>query len=413
MVKDKSAKLEAKLEREIKKKMASRVIIKRNERNKRKCVTSIYGLDIFGVDLKKAAKMFANRFACGSSVAKNNQGQDEIVVQGDFSDELYQLILSNWPNGVNSNEKKYDRLSDDYDPMPSMPSPGRLDPSYRPPASPSPTYQHGSRGDRHASESKEQYEMSQRNTATTTDGALNSTDQFFQAVEEVKELNKNILNNISMIEDLHGSALTNITDEQAEENTFKLEKIVKQTTKLNNECKNKIKAIELSNARMPANSGDLPMRKTQHAALKKKFIETIQRYQDIERTYQQKYRQRVERQIRIVQPTATSDDIDRVLDSDEPPQIFAQSLMQANRSGQAKAVLSEVQSRHDDIKKIEKTILELHQLFVDMQMMVEQQGETLKEIETHAENTVVDLEQGNKDIEKAIVSAKSTRALLS
>lgn len=57
--------------------------------------------------------------------------------------------------------------------------------------------------------------------------------------------------------------------------------------------------VELSNARMPANSGDLPMRKTQHAALKKKFIESIQRYQDIERTYQQKYRQRVERQIRI------------------------------------------------------------------------------------------------------------------
>lgn len=42
--------------------------------------------------------MFANRFACGSSVAKNNQGQDEIVVQGDFSDELLKMILKNWPN---------------------------------------------------------------------------------------------------------------------------------------------------------------------------------------------------------------------------------------------------------------------------------------------------------------------------
>lgn len=31
--------------------------------------------------------------------------------------------------------------------------------------------------------------------------------------------------------------------------------------------------------------------------------------------------------------------------------------MQANRSGHARAVLSEVQTRHDDIKKIEKTIL--------------------------------------------------------
>lgn len=129
-----------------------------------------------------------------------------------------------------------------------------------------------------------------------------------------------------MIEELHGSALSNINDEQTEENAYRLEKVVRQTAKLNNQCKTKIKAIELGNARMPASSGDLPMRKTQHAALKKKFIETIQRYQDIERTYQQKYRQRVERQIKIVQPNATPDEIERVLDSDEPPQIFAQSV---------------------------------------------------------------------------------------
>lgn len=271
--------------------------------------------------------------------------------------------------------------------------------------------------------------MSERTTPVQADGII-TTDQFFQEVsnarcasflgidssptikvEEVKDINRKIINNITLIEELHGSALSNINDEQTEENTYRLEKAVKQTTKLNNQCKTKIKAIELSIARMPANSGDLPMRKTQHAALKKKFIETIQRYQDIERTYQQKYRQRVERQIKIVQPNATQDEIERVLDSDEPNQIFAQSLMQSNRSGQARAVLSEVQSRHDDIKKIEKTILELHQLFVDMQMMVEQQAETINQIETHAETTVVDLEQGNKDIGKAIVSARSTRAV--
>jgi density-regulated protein DRP1 len=53
---------------------------------------------MIGVDLKKAAKLFANKFACGSSVAKNNQNQDEIVVQGDFSDELIELIITNWPH---------------------------------------------------------------------------------------------------------------------------------------------------------------------------------------------------------------------------------------------------------------------------------------------------------------------------
>ncbi|KAI9268955.1 translation initiation factor SUI1 [Phascolomyces articulosus] len=96
-VKDKSAKLEAKLERENQKKQSSRVIVKRVERTKRKCITIVHGLEVFDVDLKKAAKMFANRFACGSSVAKNNQNQDEIVVQGDFSDDLRDLILAQWP----------------------------------------------------------------------------------------------------------------------------------------------------------------------------------------------------------------------------------------------------------------------------------------------------------------------------
>lgn len=57
-------------------------------------ITSYMYID---VDLKKAAKLFANKFACGSSVTKNNQGNDEIVVQGDVSDEIFDLILEHWP----------------------------------------------------------------------------------------------------------------------------------------------------------------------------------------------------------------------------------------------------------------------------------------------------------------------------
>ena len=44
------------------------------------------------VDLKKAAKLFAQKFATGSSVTKNAQGLDEIVVQGDVSDEIMDMI---------------------------------------------------------------------------------------------------------------------------------------------------------------------------------------------------------------------------------------------------------------------------------------------------------------------------------
>lgn len=59
---------------------------------------------------------------------------------------------------------------------------GRHDAGYRPPVPPSPTYNNGSRGDRHA-DSKEQYEMSQRTPTPIQEGGIATTDQFFQEVE--------------------------------------------------------------------------------------------------------------------------------------------------------------------------------------------------------------------------------------
>ena len=41
-------------------------------------------------------------------------------------------------------------------------------------------------------------------------------------------------------------------------------------------------------------------------------------------------------------------------------------LMNSNRYGEAKSAYREVQERHEDIKKIEKTLTELAQLFNDV-----------------------------------------------
>lgn len=70
---------------------AAKITIKRESRNKRKHITSIHGLDAFGVDLKKAAKFLAQKFATGASVSKNPQGYDEIVIQGDVTEEVVSL----------------------------------------------------------------------------------------------------------------------------------------------------------------------------------------------------------------------------------------------------------------------------------------------------------------------------------
>ena len=79
------------------KQAALKVTLKRVERTKRKRVIHITGMETYQVDLKKAAKLFANKFACGCSVTKNAAGKDEIVVQGDVMDQLLAMIPKEWP----------------------------------------------------------------------------------------------------------------------------------------------------------------------------------------------------------------------------------------------------------------------------------------------------------------------------
>jgi translation initiation factor 1 (eIF-1/SUI1) len=52
----------------------------------------IYEYFYVEIDLKKASKQFSSKFATGSSVTKNAQGQEEIIVQGDVSDEILEMI---------------------------------------------------------------------------------------------------------------------------------------------------------------------------------------------------------------------------------------------------------------------------------------------------------------------------------
>lgn len=61
------------------------------------------------IDLKVAAKFFGSKFACGSSVT----GDDEIVIQGDVKDDLFEVIPEKWPqvsyNGRKEKESHIER----------------------------------------------------------------------------------------------------------------------------------------------------------------------------------------------------------------------------------------------------------------------------------------------------------------
>ncbi len=83
--------------------------------------------------------------------------------------------------------------------------------------------------------------------------------------------------------------------------------------------------------------------------------------------------------------------------------------MQSNRRGQAQSALSAVQGRHEAIQKIERQMIELAQLFQDVDAAIVEQEAPVQAIETGVEKTHENISGGNKQLDGAIKKAKSIR----
>ncbi|KAB0388139.1 hypothetical protein FD755_003095 [Muntiacus reevesi] len=76
-----------------KKTVPQKVTIAKIPRAKKKYVTRVCGLGTFEIDLKEAQRFFAQKFSCGASVT----GEDAIIIQGDFTDDIIDVIQEKWP----------------------------------------------------------------------------------------------------------------------------------------------------------------------------------------------------------------------------------------------------------------------------------------------------------------------------
>jgi syntaxin 1B/2/3 len=137
--------------------------------------------------------------------------------------------------------------------------------------------------------------------------------------------------------------------------------------------------------------------------------DAIRAYQQVESAFRKKTEEQMARQYRIVRPDATDEEVRAAVEDQTGGQVFQQALMQSNRRGQAQAVLNAVQDRHAQLQKIERQMMELAQLFQDMDTLVMQQDVAVANIEQKAEEVVVDLDRGNNEIGTAVNTARATR----
>lgn len=255
----------------------------------------------------------------------------------------------------------------------------------------------------------DRYEMtdvSQGSNIPLTSGAAgDDMSAFYSEISSIQDSLRTFNDNVSRISDLHSRSLNNMDETAAQRNANQLEGLVEETSALSNELKVRIKTLQ----KKGGSGRDGQIRKQQTGLVKQKFVEAIQNYQQVEQQYRSKYKQRMERQFKIVKPDATPEEVKAVVNDDQGGQIFTQALQSSNRYGESRAAYREVQERHEDIKRIERTLGELAQLFNDMSILVEQQDETINTIQAAATSVEKDTEVGLQYTDKAVASARAAR----
>lgn len=163
---------------------------------------------------------------------------------------------------------------------------------------------------------------------------------------------------------------------------------------------------EISRLKRMPESGS-PRNQPQIGRVQRKLKGTMDQYKAKEMAFEHAVRDQMRREYRIVNAEATEEEVNAAVPNAEPQQMFQQALMTSNRQGQANTTLNAVRQRNEAIKKIEQDIIQIAELFSEMENLVVQQEAAVVNIEMKGEEVVENMDKGVQQMDTAIVSARS------
>ncbi|CAD5315983.1 unnamed protein product [Arabidopsis thaliana] len=221
-------------------------------------------------------------------------------------------------------------------------------------------------------------------------------DKFFEDVENVKDDMKGVETLYKSLQDSNEECKTVHNAKKVKELRAKMDGDVAQVLKRVKMIKQKLEALEkamliavmslvVALALPPIGPGRL------RARMNAEYKETVER-----------------RYFTITGEQADEQTIENLISSGES-ENFLQKAIQEQGRGQILDTISEIQERHDAVKEIEKNLIELHQVFLDMAALVESQGQQLNDIESHVSKASSFVRRGTDQLQDAREYQKSSR----
>ncbi|KAG7480646.1 hypothetical protein MATL_G00058520 [Megalops atlanticus] len=230
---------------------------------------------------------------------------------------------------------------------------------------------------------------------------------FFRKVEEVRGLIDKISSQVEEVKKKHSMILSAPNpDERTKE---ELEQLTREIKNNANTVRAKLKSMQ-QNLPQDENANrasvDLRIQKTQHTVLSRKFVEVMTQYNETQVSFRERSKGRIQRQLEITGKVTTDEELEDMLESGNPA-IFTSDIISDSQI--TRQALNEIESRHKDIIRLESSIRELHEMFVDMAMLVETQGDMINNIEKNVTNAVEYIGHAKEETKKAVRYQKKAR----
>ncbi|RLV96894.1 hypothetical protein DV515_00012369 [Chloebia gouldiae] len=232
-------------------------------------------------------------------------------------------------------------------------------------------------------------------------------DDFFQQVEEIRNNIAKIAQNVEEVKKQHSIILSAPNPEGRTKE--ELEELNEEIKKIANKIRARLKAIEQSvdqGENANRTSVDLRIRKTQVGSPQLKESQWVVVENEFNRS---------ELPAGLLccwagLETTTDEELEEMLESGNPS-IFTSDIISDSQI--TRQALNEIESRHKDIMRLESSIRELHEMFMDMAMFVETQGEMINNIEKNVMNATDYVEHAKEETKKAVkYQSKARRKLM-
>ncbi|KAJ0068025.1 hypothetical protein NL108_015092, partial [Boleophthalmus pectinirostris] len=232
-------------------------------------------------------------------------------------------------------------------------------------------------------------------------------ESFFRRVEEVRGLIDKISYQVDEVRKIHSTILSAPNpDDRTKDQLAALTNDIKGNA---NVVRTKLKTMEQSMPKddvVNRSSVDFRIQKTQHTVLSRKFVEVMTQYNETQVSFRERSKGRIQRQLEITGRVTTNEELEDMLESGNPTIFTSDIIMDSQITHEA---LNEIESRHQDIIRLETSIRELHTMFMDMAMLVETQGDMVNNIEKNVANAAEYICRAKEETKKAVRYQKRSR----